>query len=203
NVDSAAALDLAPSAPTGLTAVEGAGEGEVDVSWDANSELDLDHYRVERDTSALFGPETFTVNVSGTSLTDAGLDPDTYYYRVIAVDAGSNESVPSETVSVTLEQTGIDEDLIASVSLIRPNPFTTRTAIHYTVPANGAAVSLRLYDIRGRLVKTLVDRRHAGGAYEVAWDGRDSDGRTVSSGIYFARVSIGDWGETRKIAFVR
>jgi fibronectin type 3 domain-containing protein len=203
NIDSAAAQDLAPAAPTGLAAVEGAGEGEVDVSWDANSELDLDHYRVERDTSALFGPETFTVDVSGTSLTDAGLDPDTYYYRVVAVDAGSNESVPSDTVSVTLEQTGIDEDLIASVSFIRPNPFTTQTAIHYTVPANGAAVSLRLYDIRGRLVKTLVDRRHAGGAYEVAWDGRDSRGRTVSSGIYFARVSIGDWGETRKIAFVR
>jgi len=194
NVDSAAALDLAPAAPTGLTAVEGAGEGEVDVGWDANSELDLDHYRVERDTSALFGPETFTVSVSGTSLTDTGLDPDTYYYRVIAVDVGSNESVPSETVSVTLEQTGIDEDLIASVSLIRPNPFTTQTAIHYTVP---------LYDIRGRLVKTLIDRRHAGGAYEVAWDGHDSGGRTVSSGVYFARVSIGNWRETRKIAFVR
>ena len=203
NVDSATALDLAPAAPTGLTAVEGAGEGEVDVSWNANGEPDLDHYRVERDTSALFGPGTFMVDLSGTSLLDAGLDPDTYYYRVIAVDAGSNESVPSDTVSVTLEQTGIDEDLVASVSLIRPNPFTTQTAIHYTVPADGAAVSLRLYDIRGRLVKTLIDRRHAGGAHEVAWDGRDSGGRTVSSGIYFARVLIGDWGDTRKIAFVR
>ncbi|MCK5596241.1 MAG: S8 family serine peptidase, partial [Candidatus Eisenbacteria sp.] len=203
NVDSATALDLAPAAPTGLTAVEGAGVGEVDVSWNANSEPDMDHYRVERDTSALFGPGSFTVNVSGTSLLDAGLDPDTYYYRVIAVDAGSNESVPSDTVSVTLEQTGIDENLIASVSLIRPNPFATQTAIHYTVPVEGAAVSLRLYDISGRLVKTLIDRRHAGGAHEVAWDGRDSRGRTVSSGVYFARVSIGDWSETRKIAFVR
>ncbi|MCK4510734.1 T9SS type A sorting domain-containing protein, partial [bacterium] len=177
--------------------------GEVDVNWGANSEPDLDHYRVERDTSALFGPGTFTVDLSGTSLLDAGLDPDTYYYRVIAVDAGDNESAPSDTVNITLEQTGIEEDLVASVSFIRPNPFTAQTAIHYTVPAEGADVSLRLYDIRGRLVTTLVDRRHTGGAYEVAWDGRDSGGRAVSSGVYFAQMSIGDWGETRKVSYVR
>jgi flagellar hook assembly protein FlgD len=67
----------------------------------------------------------------------------------------------------------------------------------------GATVSLRFYDIRGHLVRTLIDRHHSGGAHEVAWDGRDSRGRTVSSGVYFARMSIGDWSETRKIAFVR
>ncbi len=203
NIDSAAALDLAPAAPTGLTAVEGAGDGEVDVDWDANSELDLDHYRVERDTSAFFGPDTFTVDLPGTSFLDTGLDPDTYYYRVIAVDAGSNESAPSETVSITLEQTGVDEDFVASVSFIRPNPFASETAIHYTVPSAGADVTMRLYDIRGRVVKTLVDGRHAGGTYEVAWDGRDSHGSTVASGVYFARILIGDLDETRKIAYVR
>ena len=203
NVDSASALDTAPAAPTGLTAVEGSGEGEVDVNWDANGEPDLDHYRVERDTSALFGPGAFTVSVSGTSFLDTGLDPDTYYYRVIAVDSGGNESAPSDTVDVTLEQTGVEENLVAAVSFVRPNPFTAQTTIGYTVPAGGADVTLRLYDIRGRLVRTLVSGRHSGGAYEITWDGRDSAGRTVSSGIYFARTSIGSWGETRKIAFVR
>ena len=122
---------------------------------------------------------------------------------MFAVDAGSNESAPSDTVSITLEQTGIDENLVASVSLIRPNPFTTQTSIHYTVPVEGATVTLKLYDIRGRLVRTLVDRSQSGGAYEAAWDGRDGTGRTVASGVYFARMSIGDWGETRKIAYVR
>jgi len=183
--------------------VEGAESGEVDVSWDANSELDLDHYRLERDTCAIFGPGTFTVSLPETSFLDTGLDEGTYYYRVIAVDAGSNESAPSDTVSITLEQTGVAENLIASVSLIRPNPFATQAAIHYTVPAQGTAVSLRLYDIRGRLVRTLVDRHHAGGVYEAAWDGRDSHGRTVSSGVYFAQILIGDLDETRKIAYVR
>ncbi len=147
------AQDLPPDAPTGLTATPGAGEGEIEVSWNPNSEPDFDHYRLERDTSAFFGSGTFMVSQPGTSFLDAGLDPDTYYYRVIAVDAGSNESAPSDTVSITLEQTGVAEDFIASLPLIRPNPFATQTAIHYTVPSQGTAVSLRLYDIRGCLVR--------------------------------------------------
>ncbi|MFH1689796.1 MAG: S8 family serine peptidase [Candidatus Eisenbacteria bacterium] len=203
NVGSAVATDLAPAAPTGLTAVEGVSEGDVDVGWDANLELDLDHYRLERDTTAVFGAGTVSVDVATEAHLDSGLGAGTYYYRVFAVDIGTNESVPSDTVSITLEQTGIDENLVASVSLIRPNPFTTQTAIHYTVPSGGAPVILTLYDIRGRLVTTLVDRNQAGGAYEAAWDGRDSAGRTVASGVYFARMSIGDWGETKKIAYVR
>ncbi len=203
NVDSAVATDLAPAAPTGLTAVAGASEGDVEVAWDANLELDLDHYRLERDTTAVFGVGTVSVDVATEEHLDSGLSAGTYYYRVLAVDAGANESAPSDTVSVTLEQTGVDENLVASVSLVRPNPFTIQTAIHYTVPTEGAPVTLKLYDIRGRLVRTLVDRTESGGAYEAAWDGRDGTGRTVASGVYFARVSIGDWGETKKIAYVR
>ena len=203
SVGSAVATDLAPAAPTGLAAVEGVSEGDVDVAWDANLELDLDHYRLERDTTAVFGAGTVSVDVATEAHLDSGLGAGTYYYRVLAVDMGSNESVPSDTVSITLTQTGVDENLVASVSLIRPNPFTTQTAIHYTVPTEGATVTLKLYDIRGRLVRTLVDRTQAGGAYEAAWNGRDSTGRTVASGVYFARMSIGDWGETKKIAYVR
>jgi fibronectin type 3 domain-containing protein len=201
--DSAAATDLPPSAPTGLAAVEGASEGEVQLSWNANPELDIDFYRVGRDTTEVFGPDALWYDVYGTSHLDGGLAPDTYYYCMVAVDYGDNLSALSETVSVTLEQTGIDEQLAAAVSFIRPNPFSAETTIRYAVPAEGAAVSIRLYDIRGRLVRTLADGRRSGGTYDAVWDGRDNAGRAVSSGIYFARVSIGEWGETRKIAYVR
>jgi fibronectin type 3 domain-containing protein len=203
NVDSAAALDLTPAAPTGLTAVEGVAEGDVDVSWDANTELDIDFYRLERDTTAAFGPGTVSQDVPGTAYTDPALDPGTYFYRLFAVDLSANVSAPSDTVSITLEQTGVDEELVAGVSFVRPNPFSTETTIHYTVPSEGADVSIALYDIRGRLVRTLVERSLGGGVYEAAWNGRDENGRAVSLGVYFARVSVGKWGETRKIAYVR
>jgi hypothetical protein len=201
--DSAVALDLAPAAPAGVVAAEGPGEGDVDLSWDANIEPDIDHYRVERDTSDVFGVATFSADETGTTHSDAGLDPDTYFYRVFAVDANRLESVPSDTVSFTVEQTGVADEMVAAVSFVRPNPFSAETTIHYNVPAEGAGVTIRLYDIRGRLVRTLVEDSEPGGAHEVMWDGRDRTGRTVASGVYFASVSIGEWSETRKIAYVR
>ncbi|MCK4409002.1 MAG: S8 family serine peptidase, partial [Candidatus Eisenbacteria sp.] len=93
------APDLPPDAPTGLGAVPGTGEGEIDVSWNANSEPDLDHYRLERDDSPSFSsPSSFTT--TNTYYDDSGLVPgDTYYYRVFAVDVGTNESDASSTAS--------------------------------------------------------------------------------------------------------
>ena len=88
---------------------------------------------------------------------------------------------------------------LVSVSLIQPNPFTTQTAIHYTVPSEGAGVAIKLYDIRGRLVRTLVDRNQAGGVHEAAWDGRDGAGREVPAGVYFVRASSADETVTRKV----
>ncbi len=91
--------DLPPEPPTGLSAVTGTGEGEIDVGWNANSEPDLDHYRLERDDNPSFSsPASFTT--ANTYYDDSGLVPgDTYYYRVFAVDAGGNESDPSNVDS--------------------------------------------------------------------------------------------------------
>ena len=201
--DSAVATDLAPSKPTGLSAAPGLDDGDVDVDWNANPETDIDHYWLERDTTAVFGAGTSGSLVTGTSTTEIGLPPDTYYYRVTAVDDASNESAPSDTVSVTLEETGIEEVQVASLSFIRPNPFRSETGIRYTVPTGGSTVTIRLYDIRGRLVRTLVDRPRSGGAYETVWDGRDDSGRRLSAGVYFCRAEIGEWTDMRKMVLIR
>jgi hypothetical protein len=202
--DTAVALDLPPSRPTGLTAVPGVDDGSVDLTWDANTEIDFDHYVLERDTSAVFGAAPVAATLTETSLTQTDLPADTYYYRLFAVDAGALVSVASDTVSVTIEQTGIGEETFtASVSLIRPNPFTFETTIRYTVPTGGSATSIRLYDIRGRLVRTLDNGSRAGGEFEAVWDGRDEAGRRLPAGVYFCRAEIGDWRETRKMVLIR
>jgi len=204
SADTAVALNLAPAAPTGLAAVPGAGDGEVDLSWDANTEADLDHYILERDTSDAFGASTVPEIVEGTSVTQTELPAGTYFYRLFAVDAGMLASVAGDTVSVTIEQTGVDDELfVAAVSLVRPNPFTSETSVHYSVPTGGSSVAIRLYDIRGRLVRTLEDGTRAGGEFDAAWDGRDDAGRSLPAGVYFCRAEIGDWSETRKMVLVR
>ncbi|MBE0566667.1 MAG: S8 family serine peptidase, partial [Krumholzibacteria bacterium] len=84
-----------------------------------------------------------------------------------------------------------------------PNPFNPRTVLRFTAQG-GVPAELAVYDVRGRLVRTLVQGVLAPGQQEVAWDGRDDRGRGVPSGQYFARLAEG-LGEpaVRKLMLVR
>jgi len=71
-----------------------------------------------------------------------------------------------------------------------PNPFNPATTIRFKLNAP-ASVALQIFDIRGALVKTLVERDLNAGVHEQRWNGRDNSGRHVASGIYFYRLRIG------------
>ncbi len=83
-----------------------------------------------------------------------------------------------------------------------PNPFKLRTAIRYTLPAE-SKVLLQLFDISGRLVKTLVDQHQVSGNFSIPWDGRDDTERTVAQGIYFYRLKTNRFSETKRILLLR
>ncbi len=70
-----------------------------------------------------------------------------------------------------------------------PNPFNPSTTINYTLPADGI-VTIRIYDILGREVKTLIDGYSNAGNKTVVWDGRNVNGQQVTSGVYFYTVSF-------------
>jgi hypothetical protein len=201
-VASAVALDLAPAAPTGLTA-QASGDWDVLLTWDANGEPDLDRYRLERDTTETFsGPVGF--ETADESYLDGGLEVGvTYYYRVLAIDAQDNVSEPSDPVSHLFEGTGVPEEFEASVSFVRPNPSSGEATVAYTVPSDGASVTMDVFDVRGRHVRVLLDLHQEGGAYQAIWDGRDARGEEVASGIYFFRVAIDDLEEVRKVVLIR
>jgi fibronectin type 3 domain-containing protein len=205
SVASATAADFAPAAPSDLAAAAGPGQGEVTLTWSANTEPDLDRYRVERDTVELFGPSAVIFWATDATYLDSGLEVGvSYYYRVFAVDVGGNESAPSPTVEIVLIGTGLPESSVASLSVAGPNPSRSEeTAFAYSVPRGGAPVSIAIYDVAGRTVRTVVDRFQDGGAYEIVWDGRDRNGRRVGSGVYFCRAAIGDWTDKRKLVIVR
>ncbi|MCK5597968.1 MAG: T9SS type A sorting domain-containing protein, partial [Candidatus Eisenbacteria sp.] len=131
-----------------------------------------------------------------------------YYYKVAAVDTFGTEGFPSEVVAVVPGWVGIgdvDEESVAAAFFRpgSPNPFGTKTSLRYGVPSPGAAVRIRIYDVSGRRVKTLVDERQDGGVYGLAWDGRDEMGHAVASGVYFVTAEIGSWSGMRKVAVVR
>jgi hypothetical protein len=85
-----------------------------------------------------------------------------------------------------------------------PNPFNPGTTIRYTVGESGR-VSLRVYDVAGRLVRVLVDRDQKASAdvFDVTWDGNNDSGESVSSGVYFYRLEVNNYRETRKMILLR
>lgn len=92
--------------------------------------------------------------------------------------------------------------LPASFSLLQnyPNPFNPTTTIGFSVPPSGkgkSRVSLAIYDVKGRLVRRLMESDLGPGFHRSAWDGRDDGGMEVASGVYFARVRVD--GEKRSI----
>jgi hypothetical protein len=83
-----------------------------------------------------------------------------------------------------------------------PNPFNPLTRIEYTVAAK-SPVSIRIYDVAGRLVRDLLCAVQEPGRYAVTWDGVNGANRTVQSGLYFCRMRSGDFAETRKLILLR
>ena len=84
-----------------------------------------------------------------------------------------------------------------------PNPFNPQTTITFDLPRE-QAVSLRIYDIAGRLIDALLDEEVAAqGRNEVVWRGRDAVGRVVPAGIYFYRLSTNGYSETKRMVLVK
>ena len=84
-----------------------------------------------------------------------------------------------------------------------PNPFNPATTLRFSL-ADEAAVTLKIHDARGRCVRTLLAGSHlAGGAHELVWDGRDDAGRGVPSALYLARLTVGDFVESRKLLLLK
>ena len=79
-----------------------------------------------------------------------------------------------------------------------PNPFNMQTQIVYDLPAEGPA-HLTIYDVQGRLIRTLVDSHEISGRKTVSWDGRDTAGQEVPSGLYIYRLKTSSSENMKKM----
>lgn len=94
------------------------------------------------------------------------------------------------TPVVTAAPPVVDATLV-SFAVAAPNPSFGNTTFRFELPAR-ASVRLALYDMRGRLVRELISEDRGPGQHAVAWNGRDNDGRRVSSGVYYGRLVVDD-----------
>jgi hypothetical protein len=131
---------------------------------------------------------------------------DFFYWDVVAYDIVGGEGIQPLALGnwwATDILTGApDQPPLAPRVSCRPNPFNPRTTITGTVPVAGHA-RLRIFDVRGRLVATLLEERREAGPVEVLWDGRDRGGRDVPGGVYMARLEVAGQVATGRLTLVR
>jgi len=129
------------------------------------------------------------------------------YYRC-AVDPTFDCPLPPPSARASSDgevRSEEDRSLADAFSLQQnaPNPFNPSTTIAFQVPEGGAQVSLQIYDVSGRLVKTLAEGYEPSGTRTVTWDGRDDEGRPVAGGIYFSRLTADEFSETSKMIMLK
>jgi subtilisin family serine protease len=116
--------------------------------------------------------------------------------------AGSSDSL--FTVGVPA---GVDVDPAPAIARFAlspnaPNPFNPVTTIRFGLDRSGA-VTLRVYDVRGALIRSLVETTLPAGQYHAVWDGQDRAGRSVASGVYIYRLDQADRHLARKMSLLR
>jgi len=118
-------------------------------------------------------------------------------------DTGSGETARLVEIR-TAPYIGVEDEPVRARSSLSaaPNPFTARTSLRINL-ADPASVTLAVYDVRGRLVRSLARGALPVGSHVFAWDGRDGEGRPVAPGVYFARLDQGVVTQTRAIARLR
>ena len=83
-----------------------------------------------------------------------------------------------------------------------PNPFNPVTTLRYDIPEN-AFVNIRIYDLKGRLVNTLVSKEQTAGYKAIKWDGVDDKGQLVSAGIYLYEIQASEFRQTKKMVLLK
>ncbi len=176
----------------------------VSVSWTLDTVEALASIRVERATSEDGTFEPVGAGAHAPTLTGSVLDEevvagDDLRYRLVLVRVtGSETTIPGGHVHVT-----VPGSLPLSISHAMPNPTTGTANFELALPETAGEVTVRIYDVAGKLVREIASERLAYGRHRVSWDGKDELGEGASSGIYFCSFEYEDTRLTRKLTLLR
>ncbi|MCP4291370.1 MAG: hypothetical protein GY780_05995 [bacterium] len=130
-----------------------------------------------------------TANISEGLETDGG----TTWVNFTEPTPGSSNSASSDIP---------DLEVVLKMNPNVPNPFNPQTTLSFLLPSDGR-VCLEIFDARGARVMKLLDEVRSAGSHEILWNGTDSRGMAMPSGVYFSRLSFGGKGLTGRMALVR
>lgn len=191
----------------------------VNLLWVTQTETGVLGYYIYRNTADDFAtaeqissliPATNTSQQQSYIYTDNEIVQDgTYYYWLQSADFDGGSDLFG-SVNIEVQQSTTGEGIIpgpqlrTGVNKVFPNPFTSSTTIHYGVAKNGSDVQISVHNVRGELVRELVNGHfNSNPNYTVGWDGKDYSGRDCSNGLYFIVLKSGGESSVRKAILVK
>ena len=172
-------------------------KNDVILSWYTATETNNRGFEVERKSYGEFEEVGF-VEGSGTTteiqnyyFRDRDLSPGAYIYRLKQTDYDGSFAY-SDEVEVEIDQPGIFH-----LAQNYPNPFNPVTIINYTLPDDGN-ISLKVYDVIGNEIATLVNEFRQAGSFDVVFDGS-----SLSSGVYYYQLQAGEFTSTKKLILTK
>ncbi len=148
--------------------------------------------------------DAFVENTTYRSFTLKNLVNATKYKAGVVALYDSGEQSTVKEVTFIYGGTSSEEDLVIATELKAnyPNPFNPTTTISFSL-VNAGDVTLKVFNSKGQLVKTLIDREMVATDHNVVWHGNDDNGNAVSSGIYFYRMQAKGFSSTQKMMLLK
>lgn len=189
---------------TGFSLFHNTDESLVTLSWipPETPAYPVLEYSVYRKTGP--GPAELVGQTTDTGFSEEQVLTGHYYYYVKPVYA-PGEGAPSDTLELEILPVANEDPVVTGLSALHsnyPNPFNPTTSIPLDLAKSGT-VQLKIYNLKGQLVKTLSSGRMEAGQHLFHWEGQDNNGRPVASGVYLCRLETDGYRHTIKMLLLK
>ncbi len=188
----------------------------VEMKWTTETETNLLGYNIYRaednelDDAERINHTIISSNNSSTTTNYSYIDEnvysgDTYHYWLQSVDLDlTSHFYGPVSINLSDEDDIPDPVYVTALQNNYPNPFNPETVIQYSLRDDVERTELKIYNIRGQLIRTLIAGiPHQKGEYGVTWDGKNDFGRPVTSGIYFYRMTTPSFDQINKMLLMK
>ncbi len=178
------------------------------LSWYLPTSSNIKSYEVSYSNNPEMTGAKVVTNITDSKLELNGLSAGAYYWKVKSNSSDGQSSSYSGIGSFNIINSplAVNTEAIPEVFELKqnyPNPFNPTTVINFSLPA-ASQISLKIFDILGREIKTLISDYKERGNYSIQWDGKDDNGNIVQSGTYFYRLISGDKASAvKKLIFIK
>ena len=190
--------NILPGVPEGIVAM--VADNTVELFWNESVDEDFQYFIVEKSYNNM----TEVTETADSYYVDYNyISSEVHSYRVAAVDHAGNQSDFSEVVEVSV--LALYNQITPNTFTLHqnyPNPFNPATQIKYDLPKD-AFVNISIYDVMGRMIKSLSNANQTAGYHSLQWDATNDFGEGVSAGMYIYTIQAGEYRSTKKMVLLK